>query len=433
MKHTTKKTRQRTKAQPKKKKISSKQTKTSPRAKEIYLDFAATTPTRKEAFSAAEPYFSEKFGNPSSFHLKGLEAKKALKDAREGIAKVLNCAPEEIIFTGSGTESINLAIKGVAFKHMLKNKGEGNECPASGIFITQKTEHHAVLETIKWLEKFGFKGIELGVDENGLLKLEELALALRENEGKVLLVSVMYANNEIGTIQPIEEIAKMCHAHGALLHTDGCQGAEYLGLDAKKLGVDMMTLNGSKVYGFKGTGLLYKRAGVEVEPLLHGGGHEGGLRSGTENVPGIVAFAKAIELAEKEKKLEGARLTKLRDYFISRVEKEIPKVKVNGHRKQRLPNNVNISFEGVEGESILLRLNEKGICASTGSACTSQSLEPSHVLTAIGRDHATAHGSIRFTLGKSTTKAEIDFVLKELKETIEFLRKISPIWGNEKK
>ncbi len=394
--------------------------------KEIYLDYASTTPIRKEVLKEAMPYLTEKFGNASSFHSSGLIAKKAIKNARENIAKILNCEPEEIIFTGSGTESINLAIKGIAFKELLQNKMQ-----PKGIFITQKTEHHAVIETMQWIKKMGFEIIELEVNEEGLVDLNEMRkiIGKKQSEGeKVLLVSIMYANNEIGTIQPITEIAKTCHDHKVIFHTDACQGAEYLNIDTKKLGADLMTLNGSKIYSFKGTGILYKRKEIQLEPLIHGGAHEGGMRAGTENVAGIVGINKALELAEKEKKKEKKRLEKLRDYFINKTKKEIPYTILNGSAKQRLPNNVNLSFEGVEGESILLRLNEAGVRVSTGSACSSQSLEPSHVLLAIGRPHELAHGSIRFTLGKNTTKKELNYTIKVLKETIKFLRNISPIW-----
>jgi cysteine desulfurase len=284
---------------------------------------------------------------------------------------------------------------------------------------------------MQWIKKLGFETIELGVEEDGKIKLDELEKILeaqKQKGEKVLLVSIMYANNEIGTIQPIAEIADICHEHGTILHTDACQGAEYLNLNVKELGIDLMTINGSKIYAFKGTGLLYKRKGIELEPLIHGGGHEHHLRAGTENIPGIIALTKALETAEKEKLKEGKRLVKLRDYFIKKVQKEIPRTILNGSKHHRLPNNINFSFEGVEGESILLKLNEKGIRVSTGSACTSQSLEPSHVLLAIGRPHELAHGSIRFTLGKFTTKKELEYTIKELKEIIEFLRKISPTW-----
>jgi len=388
--------------------------------KQIYLDYSSTTPTRKEVLAEALPYFNEKFGNPSSFHSTGLIAKKAMASAREKIAKILHANSNEIIFTGSGTESINLALKGIAFLTMLEGK--------KGIFITQKTEHHAVFETLEWLEKLGFEVINVKIDEFGVVDLGDLRALLEENKRNVLLVSIMYANNEIGTIQPIREIADICHEYEVLMHTDACQGAEYLNLNVEDLGVDMMTLNGSKVYAFKGTGLLFKKNNVKIEPLIHGGAHEGGIRAGTENVAGIVAFAKALEIAEKEKKKESARLLKLRNHLIKKIQKEIPNTLLNGHPKKRLPNNVNISFEGVEGESILLRLNEKGIRVSTGSACSSQSLEPSHVLLGIGRPHGLAHGSIRFSLGHETTKKQIDYTIKELKGIIKFLREISPVW-----
>jgi cysteine desulfurase len=388
--------------------------------KEIYLDNASTTPVRKEVLKEALPYFTKKFGNPSSFHSTGLVAKRAIHEARKTIARILNAKPEEIIFTGSGTESINTALKGVAFRAMLEGK--------KGVFITQKTEHHAVIETLEWLEKIGFGVDYVRIDETGNVDLTDLRNLLEKNKGTILLVSIMYANNEIGTIQPIREIADICHEYGVNVHTDACQGAEYLNLNVEDLGIDMMTLNGSKVYAFKGTGLLYKKNSVKIEPLIHGGSHENKMRAGTENTPGIIALAKALELAEKEKVTESKRLVKLRDYFIKKIQKEIPRTLLNGHEKKRLPNNVNISFEGVEGESILLRLNEAGVRVSTGSACSSQSLDPSHVLIGIGRPHGLAHGSIRFTLGKTTTKKELDYTLRKLKETITFLRQISPVW-----
>jgi cysteine desulfurase len=412
---------------PKKKR---KNTKLKHAQKGIYLDYSATTPVRQEVLDEALPFFVDSFGNPSSFHTHGFIVKKAMQNARARVAKVLNCGEDEIIFTGSGTESINLAIKGIAFKELAKNRRNVN-----GVFVTQKTEHHAVLETMEWLKKFGFDVIEINVDEDGIIDLKELnrVLKLNKEEGRnVLLVSVMYANNEIGTIQPIKEISNICKRNKVLLHSDACQGAEYLPIDVKELGVDLMTINGSKVYSFKGTGLLYKKKGIELDSLIHGGGHENGLRAGTENVAGMIGLAKALELAKKEKIKESARLKKLREYMIKRIEKEIPKVILNGSRKERLPNNVNFSFEGVEGESILLRLNEMGIHVSTGSACTSQSLKPSHVLMAIGLPHGLAHGSIRFSLGKDTTKSKIDYTLRELKKNVKFLRQISPEWDSNK-
>ncbi len=400
---------------------------------EIYLDNSATTPIRKEVLEEAIPFLKNKYGNPSSFHSKGLEAKNAIGKARTKIAKILNCEEKEIIFTGSGTESINLAIKGIAFRELLKRKtpNEESPCPQTsatglGHFITQKTEHHAVLETMKWLEKMGFEVSYVNVDEKGIVKLNELERAIKKD---TLLVSIMYANNEIGTIQPIKKIAEICHKKNTLLHTDACQGAEYLSLNVKELGIDMMTINGSKIYSFKGTGILYKKKEIKIEPLIHGGGHEQGLRAGTENVAGIIAMARALAIAEKEKKKESKRLSELRDYFISKIKKEIPRTRLNGDTKNRLPNNINISFEGIEGESILLHLNEKRIYASTGSACTSQSLDPSHVLTSMGLDHGLAHGSIRFSLGKNTTKKDIDITIKELKRIVKFLRQMSSEWN----
>jgi cysteine desulfurase len=387
--------------------------------KEIYLDYSATTPTRKEALKEAIPYFTKKFGNASSFHYKGLEARNAVNHARNKIAKILNCENEEIIFTGSGTESINLALKGIAFREILAGK--------KGTIISQATEHHAIIETLKWLDKMGFRILMIKPEQNGIIKTENLRKTLLENKDTIL-VSIMYANNEIGVIQNIEELSKVCKEFNVPMHTDACQGAEYLELDVKKLGIQMMTLNGSKVYAFKGSGLLYKDKNLKIEPLIHGGAHEFGLRAGTENVAGIVAIAKALELAEKEKKKEGKRLTQLRDYMIKRIITEIPKSYLNGEAKQRLPNNINISFEGLEGESILLRLNEKKIFASTGSACASQSLDPSHVLLGIGRSHELAHGSIRFSLGKETTKKQIDYTIKELSKIIKELRQMSAAW-----
>ncbi|MDD3083616.1 MAG: cysteine desulfurase family protein [Candidatus ainarchaeum sp.] len=385
----------------------------------IYLDNSATTPTRKEVLKETQKYFLKQFGNPSSFHSVGLESKKAINKARKKISKILNCEEEEIIFTGSGTESINLAIKGIAFREILKGK--------RGHFITQKTEHDAVIQTMKWLEKMGFRTTYINVDKKGIIKLNELKTAIKKD---TLLVSIMYANNETGVIQPIQKISKICKEKKVLFHTDACQGAEYLLLNTKKLGIDMMTINGSKIYGFKGTGALYKKKEIKIEPLIHGGNHEFGLRSGTENVPGIIALAKALELAEKEKKIENKRLTKLKNYMINKIKKEISFSKLNGSTK-RLPNNINFSFFGIEGESTLLLLNEKGIMVSTGSACSSQSLEPSHVLTAMGIKHEIAHGSIRFSLGKFTTKKDIDYTIKELKKIVKNLRKISPIWNKK--
>jgi cysteine desulfurase len=379
--------------------------------KAIYLDNAATTPVRPEVMAAMKPYFSKKYGNPSSMHRQGLLASSAISDSREKISKILNCDIKEIIFTSGGTESINLAIKGVALA-----KGRGH-------IITQKTEHHAVLKSCEWLEKKGFAVTYLDVDEFGLVNPNDVKNAIRKD---TILVTVMYANNEIGTIQPISELGKICKEKGVLFHTDACQAAGYLDLDIERLNADMMTLNGSKIYGPKGVGILFVKKGIKIEPLLHGGGQESGLRSGTENVPSVVGLASALEIAQKEKASECKKLSVLRDKLILELLK-IPDTRLNGHQTKRLPNNVNISFPGVEGESILLKLNELGIFASTGSACSAKDIKPSHVLLTIGLSHELAHGSIRFSLGLNTTEKNIDHVLKVLPNIISELRGMSPI------
>ncbi|MEI6731871.1 MAG: cysteine desulfurase family protein [archaeon] len=380
---------------------------------EIYFDNSATAPLDERVFREMIPYLSYIYGNPSSFHGKGKEAKDALDDARERIAGILNCSAKEIVFTSGGTESINFALKGVA----LANMGKGNH------IITSKLEHHAVLETCKYLEGKGFEVTYLNVDRYGLVNPEDVEQAITE---KTILISIMYANNEIGTIEPIEEIGRIAKAKGVLFHTDACQAAGYLDLDVKKLNVDLLTVNGSKVYGPKGAGLLYVRKGIDLEPLIHGGGQEFNLRSGTENVPAIMGFAKALEIAYAERKENSGRLIELRNYFIQGLLK-IPKSRLNGHPTERLPNNVNVSFLDVEGEAMLLHLNEQGIYASTGSACTSQSLETSHVLAAIALPYEASHGSLRFSLGNRTTKEEIDTVLQVLPKIVDTLKVMSPL------
>ena len=378
----------------------------------IYLDHASTTYLDPRVKKAMDPYFENIFGNPGSLHQLGLQTKHAVQESREIIAKQLNCKAEEIIFTSGGTESINLAIKGVALK-----KGKGH-------IITSKIEHPAVLETCKYLERKGFTVTYLEVNKFGLISLKDLERAIKSN---TILISIMYANNEIGTIEPIKEIGRIAKKNKILFHTDACQAAGALDLDVNQLNVDLMTLNGSKIYGPKGIGILYKSQEVRLEPLIHGGGQESRTRSGTENVPGIVGFAKALELAQKEKEKENTRLTELRDYFIQDILIKIPKSFLNGHPNKRLPNNANISFLDVEGESIMLYLDDKGIALSTGSACSSTTLEVSHVLDAIGLVHDAAHGSIRVSLGKSTTKADLDYTIKEIVKIIKYLRQISPV------
>ena len=385
--------------------------------KRIYLDNAATTYVRSEVMKEMLPYFDKKFGNPGSMHSYGLEAKKVVEESRNKIAKILNCESKEVIFTASGTESINLAIKGFVRANKLKGKH----------IITSQTEHHAVLETCKHLESEGFEITYLKPDKHGVIQPDVLEKEIRKD---TILISIMYANNEIGTINPIKKLTELVHKHNIIFHTDACQAAGFLDINVKNLGIDLMTVNGSKIYAPKGIGLLYIRKGIRLNPIIHGGGQEFGLRSGTENIPYIVAIAKALELAQKEKTREVKRLTKLRDKLVKYLLK-ISKTFLNGHPKQRLPNNVNITIFDVEGESVLLMLNEKGICASTGSACTSKNLEPSHVLTSIGLSHGAAHGSLRFTLGRKTTENDINKVIKVLPNIVEKLRNISSVKINE--
>jgi len=379
-----------------------------------YLDNAATTPVDKRVLAAMLPYFSEKFGNPGSMHQKGLEAKEAVEEARKKIAKLIEAEPDEIIFVSGGTESDNLALIGIA--NALKEKGNH--------IITTNIEHHAVFDTCEYLEEQGFKVTFVPVEKNGIVNPKEIEKVITKD---TILISVIYANNEIGTIQPIGEISKIAKSKEILFHTDACQAAGYLDINAKNLGVDLMTLNGSKIYGPKGIGILYAKKGTVIQPIIYGGGQEKGMRSGTENVPAIAGFAKALEIAQKERENESKRLVKLRDNLVDGIKNKIPDIIINGDLKKRLPNNVNISFLGVEGESMLLHLDAKGICASTGSACSSHSLEPSHVIKALGNSDEVSHGSLRFSLGRHTTEEDIDKVLKELPKIVESLRKISPI------
>lgn len=393
--------------------------------KKIYLDYAATTYTDPRVLKAMFPYFGKVFGNAGSLHQAGREAKAAIFKARKTVAEILNCRPEEIVFTGSGTESDNLAIFGVA----RAQKKLGNH------IITSNIEHHAVLHPCQELEKEGFRVTFLEVDLEGLLSLDSLKKSISDD---TILVSIIYANNEIGTIQPMAEIGEIIKEIRAkrkkkglntpiYFHSDACQAAGYLDLDVQKLGVDLLTLNGSKIYGPKGVGALFVRAGTKIDPLIFGGGHEMGLRSGTENTAGLVGLSEAFKIAQRERKKESLRQTKLRDYFIEGVMKNIPKVVLNGHPQKRLPNNVNISILDVEGEAMLLWLDKYGIFASTGSACDSQSLDPSHVILALRRPYEYAHGSLRFTLGRKTTKKDIDYVLEVLPKVVKELRKISPV------
>lgn len=382
--------------------------------KRIYLDHAATSPAAKEVVDAMTPYFSEKFGNASSIHHEGQEARRMIEDSRKRISKFLSATPEEIIFTGSGTESNNAVLKGLAFSKVGKEKRH---------IITSKIEHHAVLEPCEFLEKHGFRISYLAVGKDGLISLKELEEAITP---ETLLVSIMHINNEIGTIQAIAEIGRICKKHGVLFHTDAVQGFGKLPIDVRKMNLDFLSASAHKIYGPKGVGLLYVRKGIKIEPLLHGGGHEFGFRSSTENVAGIVGFAKAVELCDKNMKAETKRLTFLRDKMIGEI-LQIPNTKLNGHATQRIYNNANFSFSGIEGESLVMHLDMQGIAASTGSACSTKSLKPSHVLTAIGLNHIQAHGSLRLTLGRSTSEQDIDYTIQKVKEIVENLRKISPI------
>ena len=380
----------------------------------IYLDHAATTPMDPRVYEVMAPYFTEKFGNPSSIYQTGQIAKNAIEQARLNVANLIGAKPSEIIFTSGGTESDNMAILGVAKANRHKGKH----------IITSVIEHHAVLHPCEELEKEGFEVTYIPVETNGIVDPAKVKEAMRED---TILVSIMYANNEIGTIQPIAKIGRACKKRGIPFHTDACQATGALMLNVDKLHLDLMTINGSKMYGPKGVGVLYVRKGVQIKPIIFGGEQEKRMRPGTENVPAIVGFVKALEIAEAEREKESERLIKLRDYMIKEILRKIPKTELNGDPINRLPNNINISVLEIEGEALLLRLDMKGISASSGSACTSGSLDPSHVVLALGKTHFVAHGSLRLTLGRSTTKKDIDYVLDVLPKIVEDLRAISPI------
>ena len=401
----------------------------------IYLDHAATTYMDPAVKKAMEPYWITEFGNPSSLYSKGVTAKRGMAQARRMIASLIGAKPEEIIFTAGGTESVNLAIFGTARMNTDKNTTDRH---GGGHIITTKIEHHAVSYSTQALEKEGIKTTYLEVDKKGFIFVADLEKAIRP---ETILISVMYANNEIGTIEPIAQIGKMLKRINTdrvkngltriLFHTDACQAGGVCDIDINRLGVDLMTINGSKIYGPKQTGCLYVRAGTNIVPLIYGGGQERGLRSGTENVPGIIGLAKALELAQKKRLKENKRLRGLRDYFIGQIEKIFPLAKLNGPDERgqkifdenflRLPNNINFSFAGMDGEAVLLYLDAAGICVSTGSACNSQNFNPSHVLMAIGNTLSQARGALRFTIGKSTTKKDLDYTLGVLKKTMTLL------------
>lgn len=379
----------------------------------LYFDHAATTPTRPEVIQAMMPYFAEHAGNPSSIHMFGQRAKRALDEARRTVADVLGAKPAEIYFTSGATESNNIAIQGAAKSYAMFGRH----------LITSAFEHHAVLHTFQALEKQGFQVTYLPVDEQGLVRPEEVEKALRPD---TILVSIMLANNEVGTVQPIQEIAGILRRRGILFHTDAVQAVGKIPVNVRELGVDMLSLTAHKFYGPKGVGALYVREGVEIAPLFFGGHQEGALRPGTQNVPGIVGLAAALRLACQEMKDEGARMRRLRDLLEQSITERIPDVHVNGHPDKRLAHISNVSFAGLDGEALLLALDMQGIAVSTGSACTAGSTEPSHVLRAMGVDPLWARGSIRFSLGRDTTEEDIRFLIEVLATAVSRLRQMAP-------
>ncbi|WMJ88508.1 cysteine desulfurase NifS [Anaerocolumna sp. MB42-C2] len=383
--------------------------------KKIYLDNAATTKTRPAVVEAMLPYFTESFGNPSSVYELATQNKKAVDEARGIIAKALNTEISDIYFTAGGTESDNWALKATAEAYASK----GNH------IITSRIEHHAILHTCEYLEKHGMEVSYIDVDENGVIKLDELKKAIRPT---TILISVMFANNEIGTIQPIKEIGEIAKANNILFHTDAVQAFGQLAIDVNELNIDMLSASGHKLNGPKGIGFLYIRKGLKLKSFVHGGAQERHRRAGTENVPAIVGFGKAVEIAMETLKDRQQKEIELRDKLIKRILSEVPYVRLNGHRTKRLPNNANFSFQFIEGESLLIMLDMQNICASSGSACTSGSLDPSHVLLAIGLPHEIAHGSLRLTLCEDNTEDEMDYVVERIKEIVEKLRSMSPLY-----
>ena len=381
----------------------------------IYLDNAATTKTAPEVVDAMLPYFSEYYGNASTIYSLGAESKKAMDHARQTIADSLGAKPEEIYFTAGGSESDNWALKATAEAYASKGKH----------IITTKIEHHAILHTCEYLEKRGFEITYLNVDRDGLISLDELKAAIRPD---TILISVMSANNEVGTIEPIAEIGEIAKEHGVLFHTDAVQAYAQVPINVDEMHIDMLSASGHKLNGPKGIGFLYIRKGVKIRSFVHGGAQERSRRAGTENIPGIVGLGAAVERAMRIMDTKTRKEIELRDYLIGRLENEIPHCWLNGHRTKRLPNNINFSFLFIEGESMLIMLDMKGICASSGSACTSGSLDPSHVLLAIGLKHEEAHGSLRLTLSEESTKEEMDIVAEEVKKIVQRLRDMSPLY-----
>ena len=393
----------------------------------IYLDNAATTKTRPEVVDAMLPYFTEFYGNPSSVYEFSNESKKAINRSRETIADVIGAKTNEIYFTAGGTESDNWALAATAEAYQAK----GNH------IITSKIEHHAVLHTCEYLEKRGFEVTYLDVDENGVIKIDELKKAIRPT---TILISIMFANNEIGTIEPVKEIGEIAKEHGIIFHTDAVQAFGHVPINVDEYHIDMMSASGHKLNGPKGIGFLYIRTGIKTRSFMHGGAQERKRRGGTENVPGIVGFGKAVEIAMNTLEERTKKESELRDYLMKRVMAEVPYVRINGHRTSRLSNNVNFAFQFIEGESLLIMLDMDGICGSSGSACTSGSLDPSHVLLAIGLPHEIAHGSLRLTLNSDNTMEEMDYVVEQIKDIVGYLRSMSPLYedymkhnGSEKK
>ena len=387
--------------------------------KKVFMDHASTTKVDDEVLDAMLPYFSKYFGNPSSIHLFGREAHDAVDLSRRKVADLLNAKEDEIIFTAGGTEADNIAIKGVAYKHKEKRGSKGPH------IITSEIEHPAVLQTCKHLEEEGFEVTYVPVDEYGIVKLDELETALSEN---TFLITIMFANNEIGTIEPMEEIGKIAKENNILFHTDAVQAIGKTPIDVKKLHIDLLALSSHKMYGPKGVGALYVRKGVQLKPIVHGGGHEKGLRSSTLNVPGIIGLGKACELAKERMQKDMKYLRSLRDKLIKNV-LQIEESYLNGHPEKRLVNNAHFRFVGVEGEAMLLAMDAKGIATSTGSACSSKKLQASHVLAAVGLDPEYAHGSIRLSIGRETTEEDVMYVCESLSEVVEKLRQMSPLWN----
>lgn len=382
----------------------------------VYIDHAATTPCDKRVVDAMIPYFTNEFGNADSQHFFGRDTAKAVADAREKISALIGCKPNELYFTGSGTEADNWALKGVA----LHNRHKGNHIIISSI------EHHAILTSADWLENNGFRVTRLPVDSTGLVSVKDLEQAI---DDQTTLVSVMYVNNEVGTIEPIRELAEVAHKHGALFHSDCVQAMPYMRIDVKELGVDLLSMSGHKFYGPKGVGALYIRNGVKLDKLICGGEQERSQRGGTTNTPLIVGMAAALEIAVDEMEANNKHIAALRDRFVDRVMREIPYVRFNGNKEHRVPSVANFSFEFVEGEGILMLMDFNGIAVSSGSACSSGSLDPSHVLLAMGVPIEVSHGSIRFSFGKDNTMAEVDYTVDKLKETITKLREMSPLFN----